>query len=39
MKKILLFIRKLIKRANNIFYVGSSDILPPPLERDEEINE
>lgn len=37
MKKILLFIRKLIRRANNIFYVGSSDILPPPLERDEEI--
>ena len=26
---------KLFKR-NNIFYVGASDILPPPLKREEE---
>lgn len=37
MRIIIKLIRKIFKRANNIFYVGSSDILPPPLERDEEV--
>ena len=37
MKVIIKFIKKLIRSANNIFYVGSSDILPPPLDREEEI--
>ena len=32
LKKLL---SKLFKR-NNIFYVGASDILPPPLKREEE---
>ena len=37
MKRIILLIKKILRKANNIFYVGSSDILPPPLEREEEI--
>lgn len=40
MKKLLIFINNFIckfKRiARNIFYIGSSDALPPPLTRDEE---
>ena len=37
MKKIVLFIKKIFRRINYIFYVGSSDALPPPLDREEEI--
>ena len=33
--KIRIFLKKLF-RKNNIFYVGATDILPPPLEKDEE---
>ncbi len=33
--KIIMFLKKLF-RKNNIFYVGATDILPPPLEKDEE---
>lgn len=33
--KIIIFLKKLF-RKNNIFYVGATDILPPPLEKDEE---
>lgn len=34
--KIIEIIRNLLKRNNNIYYVGSTDILPPPLPKDEE---
>ena len=37
MKRILLLIRKILRRFNYVFYVGSSDALPPPLGREEEI--
>lgn len=37
MKKIIEFFRRLLKRRNEVFYLGSTDILPPPLEREEEI--
>ena len=37
MKKLILLIKKILRNTNNIFYVGSSDILPPPLDREEEI--
>jgi len=37
MKKILMFLKKLFRRINYIFYVGSSDVLPPPLTKEEEI--
>ena len=37
MKKIIKLIKKLFLKFNYIFYVGSSDILPPPLDKEEEI--
>lgn len=37
MKKIILLLKRLFRRFNYIFYVGSSDILPPPMDREEEI--
>ena len=40
MKKIIVFINNLLFKfkgmARAIFYIGSSDALPPPLTRDEE---
>ena len=33
--KIIMFLKRLF-RKNNIFYVGATDILPPPLEKEEE---
>lgn len=33
--RIIMFLKRLF-RKNNIFYVGATDILPPPLEKDEE---
>ena len=33
--KIIIFLKNLF-RKNNIFYVGATDILPPPLEKEEE---
>lgn len=38
MKRIILFLKRLFRRVNNIFYVGSSDILPEPLSKEEETN-
>ena len=37
MKKIIALIRRILKKYNNVFYVGSSDILPEPLSKDEEV--
>ena len=34
--KILEIIRKLLKTSNEVYYVGSADILPPPLSKEEE---
>ncbi|MBR3161954.1 MAG: RNA polymerase sporulation sigma factor SigK [Bacilli bacterium] len=36
-KKIINLILRVLKRENYIFYLGSTDILPPPLSKDEEI--
>ena len=40
MRKIIIFINNLIYKfkciTRAIFYIGSSDALPPPLTRDEE---
>ena len=35
MKKLLLFLKNLFKRSG-IYYVGSADALPPPLNKEEE---
>lgn len=36
MKKILEFLRKILKKGNSLFFVGSSDKLPEPLSKEEE---
>ena len=36
MKKILKIIKKILAKFNYIFYLGSTDKLPPPLDKDEE---
>ena len=33
-KKIIL---KIVSKYNQFFFVGSTDILPPPLEKEEEV--
>ena len=35
--KIIVRIMQLIKRENNLFFIGSTDKLPPPLSKEEEI--
>ena len=37
LKKIINIILKVLKRENYVFYLGSTDILPPPLSKEEEI--
>lgn len=37
MKRIIQIIKKVLKKFNVVFYVGSSDILPEPLTKEEEI--
>ena len=36
-KRIISLILRVLKRENYILYLGSTDILPPPLSKDEEI--
>lgn len=36
-KKIITILKNLFKRKNYLFYLGSTDMLPPPLSKDEEI--
>ena len=37
MKRIIEYIKKLFKRQNICLFLGSTDILPPPLSSEEEI--
>ena len=37
MKKLIILIKKILKRYNCVFYLGSTDTLPPPLSKAEEI--
>ena len=37
MKKIIELILKALKKKNYVFYLGSTDILPPPLSKEEEL--
>ena len=37
MRKIINLILKVLYKNNYIFYLGSTDILPPPLDRNEEV--
>jgi RNA polymerase sporulation-specific sigma factor len=38
MKKLWQFIYKILKIDNSLLFVGSTDILPPPLSKDEELD-
>ena len=38
MKRVKFFLRKIFKRNNYVFYLGSTDLLPPPLSKEEEKN-
>lgn len=36
LNRLIKLIKKLIKKPNYLFYLGSTDILPPPLSKEEE---
>lgn len=38
MKKIWLWICKVLKIDNSLLFIGSTDILPPPLSKEEELD-
>ena len=38
MRKIIEFIFKLLKIDNSLLFIGSTDILPPPLSKEEELD-
>jgi len=37
LRKIINYIKKIFKKKNYLFYLGSTDMLPPPLSKEEEI--
>lgn len=37
-QKIKLLLRKILKKRNYVFYLGSTDLLPPPLTKEEETH-
>ncbi len=37
MKNIIKLLKKILRRVNPLFYLGSTDILPPPLSKEEEV--
>lgn len=37
MKRIIELIKKFFRRHNYLFYLGSTDMLPPPLSKEEEV--
>lgn len=38
MRKIIELVKKLFKKYNSVFYLGSTDMLPPPLSKEEEMH-
>ncbi len=38
MRKIIEFIFKILKIDNSLLFIGSTDILPPPLDKEEELS-
>ncbi len=38
LRKIIAFLKQLFKEENNIFFIGSSDKLPEPLKKEEELD-
>ena len=37
MKKIIALIKRILAKYNYVFYLGSTDTLPPPLSKEEEV--
>ena len=37
MRKIINLIKKILRKYNYVFYLGSTDVLPPPLSKEEEV--
>lgn len=37
MKRIIALIKKILRKHNYLFYLGSTDMLPPPLSKEEEV--
>ncbi len=38
MRRIIKWIQKILRKYNCVFYLGSTDTLPPPLSKEEEIH-
>ena len=38
LKKVKLFLKRLFQKRNYVFYLGSTDLLPPPLTKEEEMH-
>ena len=38
MKRLWVLICKMLKIDTNILFLGSTDVLPPPLSKEEELN-
>ena len=39
MRKLIDLIFKILKIDNSLLFIGSTDILPPPLSKEEELEE
>ena len=37
MRRLIRIIKQVLRKFNNVFYVGSSDILPEPLSKEDEV--
>ena len=37
LKRLIIFFKRFFRRKNYLFYLGSTDMLPPPLSKEEEI--
>ena len=37
MKRLIKLLLKLLRKKNYVLYLGSTDVLPPPLPKEEEI--
>ena len=38
LRKLIRVIKKVLRKYNYIFYLGSTDMLPPPLSKEEEVH-
>ena len=38
LKKLMNYLRSLLSRDDICLFIGSTDVLPPPLKKDEELD-